>query len=638
MNFRLTESRARFDKPRTGMIMLLLTLMILVPLGSTATETQGPTVSKTDTLIVTGTRHALGEQLRLIEAGKDIRSVLDYSPFTMIRKGASCSTDLYADGFKRQDITVSVDGERFTTACPNRMDTRVGQINLLDIERVDLSRNGTGLQSGLGGIVEFRRRQPGQDTKIYGQVSGSLDHSEEYDASLAYERDHMRLTGRFRQGNPWTDADGRTFEQMYGFKGEESYTVGELRAHRSWATGDASATWEASSELLFPYLLMDERENDHYQASVSHQGHRLYFNRTEHLMDNNLRTSANMSIMRTDATNTMFGVVGDDYEVYARNWDADNTITPAANPAMRIDNPMLPDVWRTYASVRHDFDDALPIELSVRAGFARTSVGDETQMDKYRVLYPHAKKTGWSMPFGATASHALEMGGTSLGLSTEVSSEAPSIEQLYIAVRKPMGKPTWLGNPELKNPVRATVRAGLQRSRLQLEVFTTRVWNYPDLTRRAIGAAMYQTYEGVEALMAGASLNTSWRYVDAGVNWNWGERTEDHSPLAEVQPLVFSLTVRTPHVGAFHGRILYEHATGQDRVDADMGEITTHAWDRFDLALVTETERARLTLEVHNLFNELYTQHLSYLRNPFSAGLRVFEPGRTVRLVTTFEF
>jgi iron complex outermembrane recepter protein len=639
---RLTDKLAFRRRPSFGaagaVIILFSAVAIFIPAAASA-DTISVNEAKTDTLIVTGTRHALGEQLRPIVAGRDIKSVLDYSPFTMIRKGASCCTDLYSDGFKRHDITVSVDGERFTTACPNRMDTRVGQINMLDIERIDLSRNGTGLQSGLGGIVEFRRRQPGQDARIYGQVSGSLDHAEDYDASLAVESGYTRLTGRIRQGAPWTDANGRTFSEMYGFKGEDTYTSGELRAHRSWDGGDASASWESSRDLLFPYLLMDERENEHYQASVSHRGHRLYINRTEHLMDNRLRRSGNMSVMVTDATNTMIGLVGDRYEVYARNWNADNTITPLANPAMGKINHMLPDVWRTYASVRHDFDDALPFELSLRAGLARTAIDDDAQLDEYRVLYPDAESSEWSLPFGATASHAVELNETTfLGLSAEVSSEGPGIEQLYIAVNKPGGKPTWLGNPGLKDPVRATLRTGLQRSSLQLEVFTTRVWNYPNLVKRSAGGAMYQTYEGVGALLAGASLYTSWRYLDLGVNWNWGEKTADTTPLSEVQPLVFSLTARTPRAGAFHGRVQYEHATGQDRVDQALDEITTHAWDRVDLAVFVEADQARLTLEVVNLFNELYTEHLSYLRNPFSAGLQVFEPGRTVRAVTTFEF
>ena len=39
-----------------------------------------------------------------------------------------------------------------------------------------------------------------------------------------------------------------------------------------------------------------------------------------------------------------------------------------------------------------------------------------------------------------------------------------------------------------------------------------------------------------------------------------------------------------------------------------------------------------ISLEVENITNTLYYQHLSYLRDPFASGSRVYEPGTTVRL------
>ena len=44
------------------------------------------------------------------------------------------------------------------------------------------------------------------------------------------------------------------------------------------------------------------------------------------------------------------------------------------------------------------------------------------------------------------------------------------------------------------------------------------------------------------------------------------------------------------------------------------------------------TVRLLVTLEVDNITNELYYQHLSYLRNPFASGASVWEPGVTVTL------
>jgi len=34
-----------------------------------------------------------------------------------------------------------------------------------------------------------------------------------------------------------------------------------------------------------------------------------------------------------------------------------------------------------------------------------------------------------------------------------------------------------------------------------------------------------------------------------------------------------------------------------------------------------------------NVADEAYAQHLSFVRDPFAAGVPVFEPGRTLRVV-----
>ncbi|MCK5617897.1 MAG: hypothetical protein KAJ17_00780 [Candidatus Krumholzibacteria bacterium] len=44
------------------------------------------------------------------------------------------------------------------------------------------------------------------------------------------------------------------------------------------------------------------------------------------------------------------------------------------------------------------------------------------------------------------------------------------------------------------------------------------------------------------------------------------------------------------------------------------------------------TVRLLVALEVDNMTDELYYQHLSYLRNPLASGASVWEPGMTVTL------
>ncbi len=614
-------------------------LIASAPIALAAENKTPEKVARPDTVVVTATAETIGNDVHVVTDGDALDKVLRDGPFVMIRKGASCSTDLYADGFKRNDINVTVDGERYTTACPNRMDTRVGQVDLLDISMVDMSRTASGLQSGLGGKVNFQRRKPGAETIVYGQVVANLDNADDLDLSFSGEGKRMRLGTRYRQGSGWTDANGATFVERYNYREDTTYEVFEVRGHKAWDSGDAVGNWETSTDLLFPYLLMDERDNKHFALSASHKGHRVYLNHTAHLMDNGLRLSSNMTDMVTDADNTMFGAIGKRYEIFARNWNADNRITPVAAPAMEKLNHMLPDVWRYGGSFKHDVGDASKPWLMLRAGLTYTAVGDKAQLAAYRELNSEAELNKLSVPFGVTALHGLAVGKKGqLGLSAEFASDAPSIEQQYIVVRKPGGKPTWLGNPELADPIRATARAGWQCGTLRAEVFGTHVWNYPYLASQMVGTARYQTYEGVDALLAGASAGASFLYFDASVNWNWGEKTDTNKPLAEIQPLTFNLSAESPTFGLFYARGLYQHATGQHRVDSALDEETTGAWNRVDLGLIMEHDIVLVSLDVVNLTNVQYTQHLSYLRNPFASGLRVYEPGTVLKLTGTFAF
>jgi iron complex outermembrane receptor protein len=67
-------------------------------------------------------------------------------------------------------------------------------------------------------------------------------------------------------------------------------------------------------------------------------------------------------------------------------------------------------------------------------------------------------------------------------------------------------------------------------------------------------------------------------------------------------------------------------------VDPNLNEEPTPSWQRVDVGFRYAGRHGQLVLEVENATNELYTQHLSYLRNPFASGQRVWEPGRTVRV------
>ena len=107
--------------------------------------------------------------------------------------------------------------------------------------------------------------------------------------------------------------------------------------------------------------------------------------------------------------------------------------------------------------------------------------------------------------------------------------------------------------------------------------------------------------------------------------------------LAEVPPLRGRLTVRYDDgrlfsvvEGVFSGR--------QDHVDSALGEEETAGWATANVSAGYRRGKWSATFGVANLFDRLYTEHLSYQRDPFRSGVRVAEPGRAVLLNVSARF
>ena len=91
-----------------------LSLMVLVSLLSTAafSQTDSVRVYWLSPIEVTANRVFLGQQSS--PTTKDnLTTVFSQNGFALIRKGTFFAQDVYADGFKRGDLSVVIDGERF---------------------------------------------------------------------------------------------------------------------------------------------------------------------------------------------------------------------------------------------------------------------------------------------------------------------------------------------------------------------------------------------------------------------------------------------------------------------------------------------------------------------------------------------
>jgi len=607
-------------------IKMIFVLAFLLTISSFAQWSDSVKVYWLEPVEVTSQKLILGDYQTPVEKD-NLSSLLNRNGFSLIRKGVFFAQDIYVDGFKKGDVSVVIDGERYHCACPNRMDSPLSRVNPLELESVELNKTAGNIQSGLGGKVSFHRTVPVEPISLRAGLSGSSAASQTFDGSLSAEGSNHRLSLRYSSGLPYQDADGRSFKDLYGYKDNFSYKLAEATFHGTESLWKYGAAFTYTGNVSFPYLLMDEINNKVFSGYVSYNSNKLYFNYTDHLMTNQLRVST--GTMESDAKNLTIGAIGNFYEVFFRNWNIDNVI---ATPMTTINNNMLPDVSMYSASLFRKID-LEKISISGRVGIAHHNIGSEDRLDFYKSLYPDAELSRWFPTFGLSANFStmISDGWSTSGL-LEAASEAPETEYLFIAVQKPMAKPNWSGNPTLIQPIRTTLRGSIGYNYFNLEAFGTRVWNYVTLKQASVGTKPYTTYENVDAYMIGFNFRFDWNFIEVYAGYTYAQNTTSKSPLSDIPPLNVVTKLISP---AFYNTVIFiKHIfnNSQLRVDETLNESTTPAWNKFDIGVMYNTKTFLISLEVENITNTLYYQHLSYLRDPFASGSRVYEPGTTVRL------
>jgi iron complex outermembrane recepter protein len=603
--------------------VLLAAPLSLFPQDTTKTYILSP-------VEIISTKITIGESQFPVQKD-NLASLIGQNGFSLIRKGAFFAQDISADGMKRGDINIVIDGERYHCACPNRMDSPLSRVNPLELESVDLTKTSVSAQSGLGGVVNFHRAIPREAFALKGGLTGSIGALRSQDGAFSLEGYGHRLSFRYASGDPYQDASNRDFHQLYGYVNNTGYSLAEGSVQGVadlWAYG---VTISHAENVTFPYLKMDERRSSVASSFVSFNGNKIYFNYTNHIMNNDLRVRPVLSTMETDATNLTIGVVGSFYDAYYRNWNADNWIV-MANGMNRINNKLMPAIHMYAASVS-DTVNYGTVALSGKAGVVYFSMGETSRLGFYQVLFPNAKKSRALPTFGASATFTRtfseEFGS---GIMAEAASEAPETEYLYAAVTRPKGSATWAGNPTLRQPVRGTVRGSLVYDRVQLELYATHIWDYTNLAKATVNQVNYQTYGNINALMLGTNLSARFEYVEIDAGYIWAKNRTTGRPLAEIAPLKISTKLVTPGLHKVSAYLKHTYNDAQTRVDVSLSERTTPAYNKFDVGLTYALGYVQFSLEAENITNTLYYQHLSYLRDPFASGALVYEPGRTIRL------
>jgi iron complex outermembrane receptor protein len=242
----------------------------------------------------------------------------------------------------------------------------------------------------------------------------------------------------------------------------------------------------------------------------------------------------------------------------------------------------------------------------------------------------------YRMPFG------IELRG-GVGHTVRV----PDARERYFALKRKGAD--WVGNPNLEPSRNTGMDAGVSFRRASLLLEGTGFLNYigdyiaviPLSKSNPISGIMNsnaRSYKNVNARIYGAEFLVSYlitRDVFLSSDLSYVRGTRDVVPekgiltpdLAEIPPMRSTTSLRYD-TGRFSAEIESIFSGAQDHVDSMLGEQRTAGYGIANLRGGINFQRFDIHIALNNLFGRSYFEHLSYQRDPFRSGARVYEPGR----------
>ncbi|MFN3604631.1 MAG: TonB-dependent receptor domain-containing protein [Leptonema sp. (in: bacteria)] len=148
-----------------------------------------------------------------------------------------------------------------------------------------------------------------------------------------------------------------------------------------------------------------------------------------------------------------------------------------------------------------------------------------------------------------------------------------------------------------------------------------------------------RTYKQVDARMYGGEISLKYQISDSylvkgGLAYTRGINDTENTNLPEIPPLKGKFALRYI-IKEYFAEIEGEFAAVQSLVDKNIGERRTAGWGignlKFGYEINKEQKNSmKINFGIRNIFNKFYYEHLSYLRDPFSSGIKIPEPGRNL--------
>ncbi|MEF3191407.1 MAG: TonB-dependent receptor plug domain-containing protein, partial [Campylobacterales bacterium] len=149
----------------------------------------------------------------------DLGEILSQTiPSIQAVRASAVGTDITVRGFKRDDVTVTIDDAKVCGACPNRMDPPAMHVSSAQIERVEVQEGPFNVRhsGSMGGSVEIdtKKPKPGLEAELSATV-GSFGY-QKYGVTVNGGNQKLRAIAgySYETSDQYEDGDGKTMSQQ----------------------------------------------------------------------------------------------------------------------------------------------------------------------------------------------------------------------------------------------------------------------------------------------------------------------------------------------------------------------------------------------------------------------------------------
>jgi len=652
-------------------------------------------IQKVVTVIGTAPRGVLQATEARESAGRDVGEALTrINGLWKIRKGG-IANDVILRGFSGKDLNVLIDGQRVYGACPNHMDPAAFHIDFSEVDRVDAAKGPFDIrnQGSLGGVLNIVTRNP--SAGVHGSVILSSGAYGYYNpsATFSYGRGQISVLGGFsyRRSRPYADASGQLFTSYANYLPGAGETAA-FKAGSGWAKVSyapkaghlvlLSYTRQEADDVLYPYLMMDaiydntDRVNLTYEIAPARGAFKALrlntnFSQVRHWMtdafrvtsldkprDYSMGTFASTSVVgakvEADTLHWTFGL-----EAYERGWEARTELAGMAYAEQNSIPDVASNALGGFVDYRTDLSAGLSLTAGGRLDVARTRADSLLANTDLYFAYHSTRSVSASDVYPSGHVQLTYAISPSLDLSVGAGHtvRVPDARERYFALKR--AGSDWVGNPELAVSRNTGLNVSLSYRTgaflLKGDAYHSSVLDFVTVTDRTkvntvpgIMNAMARSYENVDARISGGEVEGTWTFarswsLSTSLAYVRGTRplaTETgtvRGNLPEIPPLNWRSVLRYD-TGRFWGEIEGIVAARQSKVDTALQELATPGHELFNARLGVTVMDVRIWAGLNNVFDVRFAEHLSYFRDPFRSGVRVYEPGRNLFINVDYRF